>query len=136
MTHNKDRLARSEWIQHFPMPTPPSTIMEVQTAVERGDGVLLAIRIRAPPGPLVGQLEAVFRGCVAPASLEASIRWSSQAQWRAVWTWGIAHGVVADLLPMSKETLTALTQEILMVGCDAGTIKNLWSSIKDRHRRF
>ncbi len=58
------------------------------------------------------------------------------AQWKAVLTWGIDHGVVADLLPMSKETLTALTQEILMVGCATGTIKNLWSSIEDRNLRF
>jgi hypothetical protein len=110
-----------------------------QTAVERGDGVLpAAIRIRVPPGqlPTVGQLAAVFRECVAPASLEASTRRGYQAQWRTVLTWGIAHGVVAELLPMSKETLTALTQEMLMVGCAAGTIKNLWSSIEDRHRRF
>ncbi len=98
-----------------------------QTAVERGDGVLPAIRIRVPSGQLasVGQLAAVFRKCVVLASLEASTRRSYQAQWRTVLTWGIAHGVVTELLPMSKETLTALTQEMLMVGCAAGTIKNL-----------
>ncbi len=54
------------------------TIMEVQTAVEWGGGVLPAIRIWAPPGQLVEQLAAVFREGVAPASLEVSTRWSSQ----------------------------------------------------------
>ena len=37
---------------------------------------------------------------------------------------------------MSKVILKALTQELLMVGCVAGTIKNVWCSIADRHRRF
>jgi hypothetical protein len=39
-------------------------------------------------------------------------------------------------LPKSKVTLKALTQELLMVGCTAGTIKNVWCRISDRHRRF
>ena len=109
-----------------------------QTAVERGDGILPAVRIREPQVRLasVAQLAAVFQECVAPASLEASTRRGYQALWRTVLTWGIAHEIVADLLPMSRTTLTALTQEMLMVGCSAGTIKNLWSSIEDRHRRF
>jgi hypothetical protein len=37
---------------------------------------------------------------------------------------------------MSKVTRKALTQELLMVGCAAGTIKNVCCSISDRHRRF
>ena len=51
-------------------------------------------------------------------------------------TWGIAHKNLKGLLPMSKDTIKALTQELLMVGCAAGTIRNVWSSIADRHRRF
>ena len=39
-------------------------------------------------------------------------------------------------MPMSKVTLKALTQELLMVGRAAGTIKNVWCRISDRHRRF
>lgn len=109
-----------------------------QTAVERGDGILPAISVKGAQGRLasVGQLAAVFQECVAPACLEASTRKGYQAMWRTVVTWAVAHEVVGDLLPMSKTTLTALTQEMLMVGCAAGTIKNLWSSIEDRHRRF
>ncbi len=42
---------------------------------------------------------------------------------------GVTHEVVADLLPMSRETLTALTQEMLMVNCAAGVIKNLRCAI-------
>jgi hypothetical protein len=34
---------------------------------------------------------------------------------------------------MSKETLQALTVEMLLVGASANTIKNLWSAIQHRH---
>ena len=37
---------------------------------------------------------------------------------------------------MSKTVIKALSQELLMVGCSPGTIRNIWSSIEDRHRRF
>jgi hypothetical protein len=50
--------------------------------------------------------------------------------------WGIAHRALGQLLPMSRVTLKALTQELLMVGCAAGTIKNVWCSISDRHMRL
>jgi hypothetical protein len=111
-----------------------------QTAVERGpgDGILPAIRVKRARGALatVQELAAVFDQCVGPASLEASTRRGYQAAWRTVLTWGIAHRVLGQLMPMSKDTLKALTQELLMVGCAAGTIKNVWCSISDRHRRF
>ena len=109
-----------------------------QTAVERGDGHLPAIRVKQARGrlPSVAQLAAVFDECVGPAKLEASTRKGYQAAWRLVITWGIAHECVGDLLPMALSTLKALTQELLMVGCAAGTIKNIWSGIEDRHRRF
>jgi hypothetical protein len=53
-----------------------------------------------------------------------------------VLTWGVAHDEVKSLLPMTQETLKAITQEMLMVGCAAGTIRNLWVAIEDRHRVF
>jgi hypothetical protein len=40
------------------------------------------------------------------------------------------------LSPMSQETLKAITEDMLMVGCAAGTIRNLWSAIEDRHSIF
>ena len=98
-----------------------------QTAVERGDGILPAIRVKRTRGALatVDELAAVFDQCVGPASLEVSTRRGYQAAWRTVLTWGIAHRALGQLLPMSKVTLKALTQELLMVGCAAGTIKNV-----------
>jgi hypothetical protein len=37
---------------------------------------------------------------------------------------------------MTQQTLKVITQEMLMEGCSAETIRNLWSAIKDRHRLF
>jgi hypothetical protein len=52
-----------------------------QTAVERGDGILPAIRVKRARGALatVDELAAVFDQCVGPASLEASTRRGYQA---------------------------------------------------------
>ncbi len=109
-----------------------------QTPVERGDGLVPAVRVKRAAGRLasVAQLAAVFKECVGPAQLEASTRSNYHASWRLVITWGIAHGCVADVLPMVKDTLKALTLELLMTGCATGTIRNVWSSVEERHRRF
>jgi hypothetical protein len=80
----------------------------------------------------VDALAAVFDQCVGPASLGIP----GCVTHVTLLTWGIANRVVGQLLPISKTTLQALTQELLMVGCAAGTIKNVWRSISDRHRRF
>ena len=109
-----------------------------QTPVERGDGIIPAVRIKSGGARLASleQLTATFDECVGPAKLEASTRQGYQAAWRTVVTWGIAHESVHLLLPMTQATVKALTQELLMVGCAAGTIKTCWCSIEDRHRRF
>ena len=109
-----------------------------QTPVERGDGLMPAVRVKHAAGRLasVAQLSAIFEECVGPAELEASTRTNYHASWRLVVTWGIAHECVAGVLPMTKDTLKALTLELLMAGCASGTIGSVWSSIEERHRRF
>ena len=109
-----------------------------QTAVERGDGLIPAVRVKSGGQrlPALQQLTETFDECIGPAKLEANTRGSYQAAWRTVLTWGIAHDSVHLLLTMTRATLKALTLELLMVGCAAGTVKNVWSSVEDRHRRF
>jgi hypothetical protein len=109
-----------------------------QTAVERGDGLIPAVRVKTGGQrlPSLQQLADTFDECIVPAKLEASTRGGYQAAWRTVLTWGVDHDSVHLLLPMIQTTLKALTLELLMVGCAAGTIKNGWCSIEDRHRRF
>ena len=82
------------------------------------------------------ELAAVFDQIIGPVSLEASMRAGYQSAWRMVLTWSIAHEAVGKLLPISKQTLKGLTQELLMVGCSAGTVNRIWCIIEDRHRQF
>jgi hypothetical protein len=44
-----------------------------------------------------------------------------------VLAWGIAHDEVRLLLPIDQDTLKAVTQELLVVRCSAGSIRNIWS---------
>ena len=109
-----------------------------QTAVEREDGILPAIRVKKARAGLamVEELAAVFDQCIGQASLEAFTRVGYQSAWRTVLTWGIAHEAVGRLLPMSKQTLKGLTQELLKVACSAGTVKRIWCCIAGCYRRF
>ena len=112
--------------------------LSTRTAVEAGDGHFPAViphrrgnRLSTP-----AQLTAIFDESIMPAALQHSTRTSYFASWKVVLAWGIAHDEVRLLLPMSQDTLKALTQELLMVGCSAGSIRNIWSAIENRHRCF
>ena len=108
------------------------------TAVDAGDGHFPGVMPRNRTGRLstTAQLAEMFKEALMPASLQPGTRAGYWASGKTVLAWGVAHGEVATLLPMSQTTLKALTQELLMVGCGAGTIRNVWSAIEDRHRRF
>jgi hypothetical protein len=107
-----------------------------RTAVEAGDGHFPAVKAKRKISRLstASELAAIFDECVLPSQLQQSTQAGYWGSWKTVLTWGIAHEEVRSLLPMSQGTLKAMTQEMLMVGCAAGTIRNLWSAIEDRHR--
>jgi len=109
-----------------------------QTPVERGDGHLPAVRAKGKKGRLSSaqELAAIFDECVMPACLAHRTREGYQSYWKCVITWAIAHEEVASILPMTQTTLKAITQEMMMIGCATGTIRNVWSAVEDRHRRF
>lgn len=108
------------------------------TAVEAGDGHFPAVRAKRRAARLSSteELAAIFDECVLPAQLQQSTRVGYWGSWKTVLSWGIAHDEVRSLLPMSLPVLKAITQEMLMLGSSAGTIRNLWSAIEDRHRFF
>jgi hypothetical protein len=108
-----------------------------RTAVERGDGHFPGVYPRHREGRLYTpqQLTAVFEESVMPAALQPATRAGYFSAWKMVITWGVAHDEVGQLLPMSQDTLKAITQEMLMVGCSAGTVRNMWSAVADRHRQ-
>ena len=112
--------------------------LSLPTAVEAGDGHFPAVVSHRREGRLStpAQLAAIFDETIMPAALQQSTRNSYFASWKVVLSWGIAHNEVKLLLPMNRDTLKAVTQELLMVGCSAGSIRNIWSAIEDRHRRY
>ena len=71
-----------------------------------------------------------------PARTAVGTREGYQSFWKSVITWAIAHDEVGSILPMTQTTLKAITQELMMIGCATGTIRNVWSAIEDRHRRY
>ncbi len=106
------------------------------TAVEAGDGHFPAVqakrkvtRLRSPR-----ELAAIFDECVLPAQLQQSTRQGCWGSWKTVLTWGVEHEEIKSLLPMTQQTLKAITQEMLMVG--KATIQNHRSAIEDSHRLF
>ena len=109
-----------------------------QTPVERGDGHFPAVRAKGKTTRLssTAELAAIFDECVLPGHLALSTREGYFSGWKTVITWAVAHEEVSSILPMTQTTLKAITQEMMMIGCATGTIRNLWSAIEDRHRRF
>jgi hypothetical protein len=51
-------------------------------------------------------------------------------------TWAIARKAVQLLLPMSLETLKALTWDMVCFAVPSSQIEMVWRSIQARHRQF
>ncbi len=111
-----------EKVKHLLTDTSP------RTAVEDGDRHFPAVHAkRQCTRRLIGTqaLAAIFKECILPSQLQQPTREAYYSAWRTVVTWGVAHEEVKALLPMSQDTLQATTQEMLMIGCSAGNIRNL-----------
>jgi hypothetical protein len=87
-----------------------------RTAVEAGDGHFPAVKAKRKVSLLnsASELPAIFDECVLPSQLQQSTRIWYWGSWKTVLTWGVAHEEVQSLLPMTQETLKAITQEMLM----------------------
>ena len=118
------------------------------TCLEESDGVWPAIeRVtsrynpkRSDTGPdepslfSAPELLQLFDEQIMPAQLQPSSRANYWAGWKQVLTFGLAHGGMDKLLPMSNNLLRSLTAEFLMVGVAANSISNIWSAIVHLHR--
>jgi hypothetical protein len=113
---------------------------QAATAMERGDGIMPGIQREGAEGGAApalfspAELAALWESEFAPSGLQQPTRASYWNSWRQVLTFGMAHEVMDQLLPMSVETLKAFTVELLLVGASANTVKNAWSAIEHRHR--
>jgi hypothetical protein len=86
-----------------------------RTAVEDGNGHFPAVHAKHQCTRLnsTQALAAIFKECLLPSQLQQPTREAYYSAWRAVVTWGVAHEEVKALLPMSQDTLRAITQEML-----------------------
>lgn len=107
-----------------------------KTEVEKTDGAWPAVEKLGGGRLTKTELAELWDTQVAPAQLEPSTREGYDASWRTVVTFGLSHNDVGSVLPMSLETLKALTTELLIAGMSVNSIKNMWSAIEDRHRRW
>ena len=108
-----------------------------KTEAEKSGGRLPGIS-RAGAGPTeifsATELRALFYEQILPAQLESSSRKSYWGTWQLVLSWGLAHGIMDQLLPMSLANLEALIMELMILGMAANSIKNMMACIQSRHR--
>jgi hypothetical protein len=117
----------------------PSIILlntSARTALEQADGnwadVPLTLQPAAPPS--VAALTAAFNTHIWPSRSQPSTRGKHWVNWAVVVTWAIAWGIVAAILPMSVDTLKALSWELLCMGTPRSVITSIWSAVQNRHR--
>ena len=56
--------------------------------------------------------------------------------WQLVLSWGMAHGIIYRLLPMSLDNLEALIMELMILGTAANLVKNMMACIQARYWMF
>jgi hypothetical protein len=74
-----------------------------------------------------------FDANVAPLARQSSTRVQLWKHWRGILTIAVAHGVVDKLVPMANETLSALSWQLILLGCSASHIGQAWGAIAHRH---
>ena len=98
--------------------------------------VMTNIRALPPADPapeaLVGMARA-FSTNVLPMECVPSTRAQQWHNWRSVLTWAIAFRVTDRLLPMSMETLQALSWQLLVLECGPAHLQQIWGAISKRH---
>jgi hypothetical protein len=111
------------------------------TALERADGnwgpAVRRIGSRhASAGATVAALAAAFDEHLAPACRQPRTRADYWRAWRLVVTWAVARKAVHDILPMSLDTLKALTWDLVCFAVPSSQIELVWKSVQARHRQF
>jgi hypothetical protein len=94
---------------------------------------LLAGPTPAPSRMAFQNMAKSFDECVAPLARQASTRGQQWRNWRGVITIAVAFDVVDQLVPMSNETLSALSWQLILLRCSASHMEQIWGSIAHRH---
>ena len=111
------------------------------TALERANGnwgpaVRRLCDAQATPAATISSLAAEFDRHLAPAVRQPRTRADYWRAWRLVVTWAVARKAVAHILPMSLETLKALTWDMVCFAVPSSQVEMVWRSVQARHRQF
>ena len=109
------------------------------TALERGDGSWQgAVRGLGGPGlsASLAELTAAFDTHVWPSRAKPVTRRKNWDNWSVVLTWAIAREAVDCVLPMSVDTLKALSWDLIAFGSSRSQIMAVWAAVQARHRSF
>ena len=111
------------------------------TALERADGNWgpAARRLGATgggAGATVASLAAESDRHLAPSIRQLRTRADYWRAWRLVVIWGVAREALGSVLPMSLETLKALTRDLVCLAVPASQVELVWRAVQARHRQF
>jgi hypothetical protein len=113
--------------------------ISMATALENGDGNWEAV-VQSMGGPRLGasvaELAAAFDQHVLPSRAKPGTRKSNWHYWSCVITWAIVRKVSRDLLPMHRDTLKALSMDLILFATSHSTIRAVWAAVNARHRLF
>ena len=90
----------------------------------------------ASPAATVASLSAAFDQHLAPAGRQPRTLADYWRAWRLVVTWAVARKAVDLILPMSMDTLKALTWDMVCFAVPSSQIEMVWRSIQARHSQF
>ena len=77
---------------------------------------------------------ALFNAAIAPSQRSANTRQKYFAKWCTCLTWAVARKLLGEVLPMSLDTLKALTWDMMSAECNKGQIQDVWDAVQTRHK--
>ena len=113
--------------------------ISMATALENGDGNWEAV-IQSMGGPRLGasvsDLAAAFDRHVLPSRAKPGTRRGNWHYWSCVITWAIVRKATGELLPMRRDTLKALSMDLILFATSHSSIRAVWGAVNARHRLF
>ena len=137
IVRNLERLAGADVFEGMDTGPILADISE-STALERADGnwELAICHLGGPCRPrFLADLTAQFNRHVWPSRAEPKTRAKDWRYWSCAVSWAIARKAVRLLLPMSTDTLKALTWDLITHAASASLIEAVWYAIQARHRQ-
>jgi len=101
-----------------------------------GNRYAAASLLRSVPCSSIADLTSAFNQNLWPMRSQASTRLTNWRYWNMVIAWALSWNSVHLLLPMSIDTLKALTYDLISFGCSCSVVRACWCAIQSRHRSF